>query len=124
MPLLDLIWTMLIWFLLFAWLVVIGFVIVDIFRSDDLNGLAKAGWILFVVFFIWLGVAVYLIARGESMSHRYAAAAASRGPDGRVYSRTTAGRTNTDPLAGLNPTGRAGLTGGMDYDTQRARMTR
>jgi hypothetical protein len=118
MPLLDLIWTMLIWFLLFAWLVVIGSVVADVFRSDDLSGLAKAGWTLLVVFIPWLGVFFYLIARGESMTQRYAAAVASR------KSRKNLPRSGTDSLAGGNPYGRASLTGGLDYDTAVARMVR
>lgn len=116
MPLLDLIWTMLMWFLLFAWLVVVGGVVVDVFRSDDLSGLAKAGWTLLIVFVPWLGVLVYLIARGESMTQRYAAAAAAR------KTRKSLPLSGDSTLAGGNPYGRSSLTGGLDYDTQRARI--
>ncbi|MFN8034431.1 MAG: SHOCT domain-containing protein [Acidimicrobiia bacterium] len=60
-------WSML-WFFLFvilAWLVIA--VLVDALRSPDLSGLAKALWVLFVVFAPLLGVLVYVIARGNRM---------------------------------------------------------
>jgi len=49
-----------------------GAVFIDIFRSHDLSGWAKAGWLLFVLFIPLIGVLVYLIARGGSMHERAA----------------------------------------------------
>ena len=71
MPVLDLIWIMLILFLFIAWLLVVIGVVTDVFRSDDLSALAKAGWMLFIIVIPWLGVIVYLIARGDSLAGRY-----------------------------------------------------
>jgi len=122
MPLLDLIWVMLMWFLFFAWILVIVSVATDVFRSHDLNGLAKAGWILFIIVIPWLGVVVYLIARGESMAFRYAEAAAARSIESRSYVRETAGHSNAGQLASLHRRREAGLVTGMDYDTQKARI--
>jgi len=45
-------------------------VFIDIFRSHDLSGWAKALWFLFVLFIPLIGVLVYLIARGGSMHER------------------------------------------------------
>ena len=42
----------------------------DIFRSTDLGGVAKTLWVLFVIFIPWLGILVYLIARGKGMQER------------------------------------------------------
>jgi type VI protein secretion system component VasK len=58
----------LIWFVLFfiwIWLLVIVFG--DIFRSPDLSGWGKALWSIFIIFLPYLGVFVYLIARGGKM---------------------------------------------------------
>jgi hypothetical protein len=55
-------------FLIWIWLVVAVFV--DVFHSDDLPGWAKALWVLFVIAFPFLGVLVYLIARGSRMQMR------------------------------------------------------
>jgi hypothetical protein len=122
MPLLDLIWTMLIWFLLFAWIVVIVGVVTDVFRSPDLSGLAKAGWVLFVIMIPWLGVIVYLIARGDSLTERYLEAFGQRER-----------RRALDPRSGTSVgvdwrssahARRTGMAGAMDFDTQSARVMR
>lgn len=122
MALLDLIWVMLMWFLLFAWIAVVVGVVTDIFRSHDLSGVAKAGWILFGIVIPWLGVVVYLIARGDSMTVRYAEAAMEHSRDSRHYNRTSTAQSDADQLAGLGRRREAGLIGGMDYDTQKARI--
>lgn len=64
----DLVWSML-WFTLFfmwIWLVIVVFS--DVFRSQDLSGWGKALWTIFIVFLPYLGVFVYLIARGALMN--------------------------------------------------------
>ena len=60
-------WSMLWFFLFFIWIYVLIMIFGDIFRSDDLSGWGKALWIIFVVILPWLGVLVYLIARGHKM---------------------------------------------------------
>ena len=57
-------------FLFFAWLMCLFWIFGDIFRSTDLGGVAKTLWVLFVIFIPWLGVLVYLIARGRGMQER------------------------------------------------------
>ncbi len=66
----EVFWTM-IWFtLFFMWIWLVVTVFADIFRSKDLNGWGKALWCLFVIILPYLGVFVYLIARGHSMNDR------------------------------------------------------
>ncbi|WP_407989783.1 SHOCT domain-containing protein [Kitasatospora sp. CMC57] len=69
-PALDLFWTMMELFLWILWFFLLFKVITDIFRSHDMGGWGKAGWMLFVIVLPYLGVLVYLIARGRSMSRR------------------------------------------------------
>ncbi len=57
-------------FLLFAWIMCLFWVLGDIFRSNDLGGGAKTAWVLFVIIVPWLGVLVYVIARGKGMQQR------------------------------------------------------
>ena len=71
-PLLNLFWTILIIFLWVIWIWVLIWVFIDIFRSRDLSGWAKALWVLFVVVIPLIGVLVYLIARGGAMHERAA----------------------------------------------------
>jgi Short C-terminal domain len=63
-------WSLLWFFLFFIWIYVLFVIFADIFRSDDLSGWGKALWVIFVIVLPWLGVLVYLIARGKSMQER------------------------------------------------------
>ena len=69
-PLLNLFLTMLYFFLWIAWLFLLFRIILDIFRSADLGGWGKAGWTILIVFVPFLGVLIYVIARGSSMQER------------------------------------------------------
>ncbi|MEV7782226.1 SHOCT domain-containing protein [Kitasatospora sp. NPDC088351] len=69
-PLLNIFWTMLELFLWILWFFLLFKIITDIFRSHDLGGWAKAGWLLLVIVLPLIGVLVYVIARGRSMSQR------------------------------------------------------
>ena len=57
-------WSMLWFFLFFIWIWLLITVFADIFRSHDIGGFAKFLWVIFVIFLPYLGVFVYLIARG------------------------------------------------------------
>jgi Short C-terminal domain/Phospholipase_D-nuclease N-terminal len=59
------------WFmLLVAWFWLIIAIVTDIFRDRDLSGWGKGLWCLFVILLPWLGILVYLIARGSTMHER------------------------------------------------------
>ena len=57
-------------FLFFAWFMCLFWVLGDIFRSKDLGGGGKTIWVIFVIVIPWLGILVYLIARGHGMQDR------------------------------------------------------
>ena len=57
-------------FLFFAWFMCLFWIFGDIFRSKDLGGGGKTLWVIFVIFMPWLGILVYLIARGKGMQER------------------------------------------------------
>ncbi len=57
-------------FLFFAWIMCLFWVVGDVFRSKDMGGAAKTFWIFFVIIIPWLGILVYLIARGGGMQQR------------------------------------------------------
>ncbi len=69
-PLLNVFWTIFEIFLWVIWFWILITVFIDIFRSRDLSGWAKALWFLFVLFIPLIGVLVYLIVRGDSMHER------------------------------------------------------
>jgi hypothetical protein len=57
-------------FLFFAWFMCLFWIFGDIFRSKDMGGGAKTFWVLFVIIVPWLGILVYMIARGKGMHER------------------------------------------------------
>jgi len=69
-PLLNVFWTIFEIFLWVIWIWILIWIFIDIFRSRDLSGWAKALWFLFVLFIPLIGVLVYLIVRGSSMHER------------------------------------------------------
>ncbi len=69
-PLLDVFWTMLEFFLFFLWIYLVIMVIGDVFRSHDIGGLGKAVWVISLIVLPYLGVFIYLIARGRGMHER------------------------------------------------------
>ena len=71
-PLLEVFWTMLIFFAFVVWLWILFAVFADIFRRHDVSGFIKAIWIIFVIVLPYLGVFVYLIAEHTGMTERSA----------------------------------------------------
>jgi hypothetical protein len=88
-------------FLFFIWIWLLIIVFSDIFRSHDLNGWAKALWTIFIIVLPYLGVFVYLIARGSKMSQHAAADAASADIQARKYVQSAVTRTPAEELARL-----------------------
>ncbi|MFF3374634.1 SHOCT domain-containing protein [Streptomyces sp. NPDC002680] len=104
-PLLSAFWTMLWFFLWIMWFVLLFRIITDIFRDDTMNGWAKAGWLVFCVLLPFLGVFVYVIARGKNMGRREIKQARAQQEEFNAYIRQTAagGRTSSvDELARLS----------------------
>nr|WP_046710158.1 SHOCT domain-containing protein [Streptomyces europaeiscabiei] len=81
---------MLLLFLWIMWFVLLFRVVVDIFRDDDMSGWAKAGWLVFTVLLPFLGVFVYVIARGKNMGSREVAQARAQQAAFDSYVRETA----------------------------------
>src|SRR6516225_6521521 len=103
-PLLDLFWTMLELFLFIVWIWLLIVVFTDIFRSHDLGGFAKALWVIFVIILPFLGVFVYLIARGGKMQEHAVQQAKDRDAAMRAYIQdvNSSGGGTVDQLAKLN----------------------
>jgi len=69
-PLLNIIWTMLVFFGWVIWFFILIAVFRDLFRRNDIGGWGKAGWILFVIILPFLGVLIYIGVHGRGMSER------------------------------------------------------
>ena len=125
MPLLDLFWTTLWFFLFIAWIWLLISIIADIFRSDDLSGWARALWILFVIVVPWLGALIYLIARGSSMQERSIQDAAKRQQATRQYIQEVAsdsGSSSADELTKLAQLRDSGVISAEEFAAQKAKL--
>lgn len=122
-PLLGLFWTMLWLFLWIAWFFMLFRVIGDIFRSRDLGGFAKAVWLIFVVVLPFLGVLVYVIARGHAMGERDLETARSQEQAFQAYVRDAAGTTGTaDELVKLSDLKERGVITEAEFQQQKAKL--
>ena len=93
-PFLDLLWTMLIFFLWVMWFWLLITVFADIFRRHDLSGWGKTGWLIFVIFLPFLGVFIYLITQNDGMTERNINQAKQQRAQFDDYVRETAGSGN------------------------------
>ncbi len=124
-PLLSIFWTMLEFFLFFLWIWLLIIVFSDIFRSHDMGGLAKALWVIFVIILPFLGVFIYLIARGGSMQERAAAQAAQQQKAFDSYVREAAGTSggNTaDQLSKLADLKSKGVITDAEFEAQKTKL--
>jgi len=69
-PLLNVMWTMLVFFCWILWFWLLFMVYADLFKRRDIGGAAKTGWVVFTLFLPYIGVLVYLIAQGRGMGER------------------------------------------------------
>jgi ABC-type multidrug transport system fused ATPase/permease subunit len=122
-PLLSVFWTMVEFFLWVIWIWILIMVFIDIFRSRDLGGGAKALWFLFVLFIPLIGVLVYLIARGGSMHERAVRQAQQQDQEFRAYVQDAAGsQSSADQLAKLADLRQRGVISAEEFDREKAKV--
>jgi ABC-type multidrug transport system fused ATPase/permease subunit len=123
-PLADLFGTMLGFFVLIIWIWLLIVIFSDIFRSTDLSGVAKMLWVLFVIILPFLGIFVYLIARGGKMHERAAAQAAEQQKafDAAVKQAAGTGSDSTDQLAKLADLKGQGVITEAEFESQKAKI--
>lgn len=123
MPLLDLFFAMIIFFLWVAWIVLVMRVIADIFRSPR-SGWSKAGWCFFVIFFPLLGVLTYLITSGDDMTDRENRDAAAAVAAQQNYIREVAGTSASpaDELEKLASLRDSGVISDAEFEKEKKRI--
>ena len=124
-PLLDVFWTTLIFFLWVIWFWLLITVFADIFRRHDLSGWGKAAWLLFVIVLPYLGVFVYLIARGGKMSEHAMDQARMRDEAFRGYVREAAetAPSEVDQLSKLASLRADGVIDDAEFQRMKAKVT-
>jgi type VI protein secretion system component VasK len=123
-PLLDAFWTILEIFLWVIWFWILIWIFIDLFRSRDLSGGAKALWFLFILFIPLIGVLVYLIVRGGSMHERAAQQARQQDQEFRTYVQDVAGSqpSTADQLAKLADLRDRGVITPAEFEAQKAKI--
>ena len=123
-PLLNLFWTMLEVFVWVIWFFLLFRVITDIFRSHDLSGGAKAAWLFFVIILPFLGIFVYLIARGSKMHERDVQQAKANDAAFRSYVQKTASTSTStaDELTKLAALKAQGVLTDEEFTAQKAAL--
>ena len=122
-PLLGAFWTIFEIFLWVIWIWILIYVFIDIFRSRDLSGWAKALWFIFVLFIPLIGVLVYLIARGNSMHERATQEAQQQDRQFRAYVQEAAGPQSTaDQLAKLADLRDRGVITADEFEREKAKV--
>jgi len=121
-PLLDVLWAMLWFFLFIIWIWLLITIFVDIFRTD-MSGWAKAGWVIVIILLPFLGVLIYLIANGSKMQERSAESAAAAQQAQDSYIKSVAGTENTaDQLKTLSDLHDSGKLTDDEYNAQKAKL--
>ena len=122
-PVLGVFWTILMIFLWVIWFWILITIIIDIFRSHDLSGWAKALWFLFILFLPLIGVLVYLIARGGKMHEHQARQAQLQEEQLRSYVQQAAGpQSSADQLAKLADLRDRGVITAEEFDREKAKI--
>jgi hypothetical protein len=115
-------WSVLWFTLFFIWIWLLIIVFSDIFRSRDLSGWAKALWVIFVILVPYLGVLVYLIARGHKMQEHAMQAAQEQEAATRQYIQSVSGGSSAaDELAKAADLKAKGLIDDAEYEKLKAK---
>jgi hypothetical protein len=114
-------WSMLWFFLFFIWIWMLIVVFGDIFRSDDLSGWGKALWSIFIIFLPYLGVFVYLIARGKKMGQHAIDDAQRQDAAFREYVQNVAPASSAEEIARLAQLRDQGVLSEAEFQQAKAK---
>jgi hypothetical protein len=90
-PFLNILWSMIIFFVWVTWIWMMILILSDVFRRPDLSGWGKAGWTFFLIVLPFLGALIYLIAQSDGMAERRAQDAQGQRAQMDDYVRSVAG---------------------------------
>ena len=120
-PLLNVFWTMMIFFLFVIWIWILITVFADIFRRRDIGGGMKAVWIIFVIVLPYLGVFIYLIAEGHHMAERNAEQMNTARAQQDEYIKSVAGSSPADQIGQAKQLLDSGAITQAEFDSLKAK---
>ena len=122
-PILGAFWTIFMIFLWVIWFWILITVFIDLFRSHDLSGWAKAAWFIFILLIPLIGVLVYLIVRGGKMhQHQVQDAQAQDQQFRRYVQEAAAPQSSADELAKLADLRDRGVITAEEFDREKAKI--
>jgi Phospholipase_D-nuclease N-terminal/Short C-terminal domain len=122
-PALSVFWTIVEVFIWVLWFWILIMVLIDLFRSPDLSGMAKALWFLFVLFIPLIGVLAYLIFRGSSMHERARREASRQDQAFRGYVQEAAGpKSAADEITKLADLRDHGVISSEEFEREKSRV--
>jgi hypothetical protein len=124
-PLLEVFLTTLYFFLFIVWIMLLFYVIADIFRSHEMSGWGKAAWLLLIFVLPMLGVLIYLIARGNKMAEHRIEDAKAQDAAFRAYVKQAAGSSSGGPgdqLAQLASLRDSGIISDAEFEQGKAKI--
>ena len=118
----DVVWFIFISFAFVAYLMVMFSILSDLFRDRDVSGVAKALWVVALIFVPFLSSLVYLITRGSGMAERAFRSAAEARQQQDAYIRQVAGQTSpTDQIARARAMLDSGVISQSEYDALKTK---
>ena len=123
-PLLNIFLTMFWLFIWILWIFLLIRILMDIFRSDDLGGWGKAAWIILVILVPFLGVLIYVIARGHGMQQRDMQSAQAADKAMREYVQSAAGPSTStaEEISKLAELRDQGVLSPQEFEAQKAKL--
>ena len=119
----EVFWSFLWFFLWIIWIWMLIVVFTDIFRSQDLSGWSKALWTFFVLIIPYLGVLVYLIARGHKMSEHQIQQAQAQDAQMRQYVQSVAAPVSpADEIQRLHDLQAKGAITEAEFEQAKAKL--
>ncbi len=117
-------WSILWFFLFFVWIMLIFSIFGDIIRNDEMGGVAKAIWSIFIIFVPFLGIFAYLIIHGGKMGERQMKSAQAQDAAMQDYIRTAAGggASAAEQLSTLADLHTAGKLDDAEYAAAKAKV--
>ena len=122
MNFLDLFWSLIIFFLIFAYIMIFFSMITDLFRDHETSGIAKAVWVFFLIVVPFVTALIYLIVRGDGMAKRQQAAVSQAKRETDDYIRSVAGSSVADELAKANELKASGAISASEFTALKKKI--
>ena len=120
-PFLDVLWSMVIFFMFFIWIIILFRVFADLFRRRDIDGGLKVAWFAFVIVLPFLGVFVYLLSQGHKMADRDVEHMQAASAQQDAHIKSVAGSSPADQIIQAKQLLDSGAVTQAEFDTMKAK---